>query len=104
VKATNYWGRVTIHRVRSHSHRTCMHLLLTIYVLESPSILTMFKHAPPVCFSKPLPVVLGVNCRSLATEHFHIVADKLVMHGTSRDSRTLLFVRRTLHYKGVVIV
>jgi len=50
-----------------------MHLL-DIFLLESPSNLTMSKLAPPVCFSEPFPVVLGVNFRALATEHFHIVA------------------------------
>jgi hypothetical protein len=51
-----------------------MHLLLNISLLESPSNLTMFKLAPFVRFSEPLPVVFGVNFRTLATEHFHIVA------------------------------
>jgi hypothetical protein len=51
-----------------------MYLLLIIFVLESPSILTMSKRSPPVCFSEPLPIVFGVNFRALATEHFHIVA------------------------------
>ena len=51
-----------------------MHLLLNISLLESPGNLTMFKLAPSVGFSEPLPVVLGVDFRTLATEHFHIVA------------------------------
>jgi hypothetical protein len=51
-----------------------MCLLLFIFVLESPSILTMSKRSPPVGFSEPLPVVFGFTLRALATKHFHIVA------------------------------
>jgi hypothetical protein len=61
-------------RVWAHSHRACMCLLLFIFVLESPSILTMSKRSPPVGFSEPLPVVFGFTLRALATKHFHIVA------------------------------
>jgi hypothetical protein len=63
-----------------------MHLLLNISLLESPGNLTMFKLAPFVRFSEPLPVVFGVNFRTLATEHFHIVAAYSVIHGTSKRS------------------
>jgi len=51
-----------------------MHLLLNISLLEPPSNLTMSKLAPFVRFSEPLPVVFRVDFRTLATEHFHIVA------------------------------
>jgi len=66
--------RIAVDRVWPNSHGACMHLLLNISLLESPSNLTMFKLAPFVRFSEPLPVVFGVNFRTLATEHFHIVA------------------------------
>jgi hypothetical protein len=51
-----------------------MHLLLSISLLESPGNLAMFKLAPSVGFSEPLPVVFGVDFCALATEHFHIMA------------------------------
>jgi len=57
-----------------NGHWACMHLLLNISLLESPGNLTMFKLAPFVRFSEPLRVVFGVNFRTLATEHFHIMA------------------------------
>jgi hypothetical protein len=66
--------RIAVDSVWPNSHWACMHLLLNISLLESPSNLTMFKLAPFVRFSEPLPVVFGVNFRTLATEHFHIVA------------------------------
>ncbi len=66
--------RIAVDSVWPNSHWACMHLLLNISLLESPGSLTMFKLAPFVGFSEPLPVVFGVNFRTLATEHFHIVA------------------------------
>ena len=73
VLALLFRTRIAVDSIWPHGHRACMHLL-DIFLLESPSNLTMSKLAPPVCFSEPFPVVLGVNFRALATEHFHIVA------------------------------
>jgi hypothetical protein len=66
--------RIAVDSVWPNGHRACVHLLLNISLLESPSNLIMSEFAPPVCFSEPLPVVFGVNFCALATEHFHIVA------------------------------
>jgi len=66
--------RIAVDSVWPNSHWACMHLLLSISLLESPSNLIVSKLAPPVCFSEPLPIVFEVNFRALATEHFHILA------------------------------
>jgi hypothetical protein len=75
--------RIAVDSVWPNSHRACVHLLLNISLLESPSNLIMSEFAPPVCFSEPLPAVFGVNFRALATQHLHSAATCNVAHGVS---------------------
>src|SRR5260370_39319167 len=74
--------RIAVDSVWPNSHWACMHLLLSVSLMESTINLTMLKLVPFFRFSEPHPVVFGVNFRTLSTEQFNVVAILSVILGT----------------------
>ncbi len=60
--------RIAVDSVWPNNHRSSMHLLLKISLLESPGNLIMSEFAPSFRLPEPLRTVSGVSFRALAAQ------------------------------------